>query len=324
MGDCVEVLQYLLCSSVRVDLIYLDPPFNSNIVYHVPLEEGRKRIRRRAFSDTWRLSTETQVVFEERLKPLLLEAKLPSDRSSFLSQFLEILSHDAQHQSMFAYLVYMTERLLLMKKLLKDTGSVYLHCDPKASHYLKVVMDAIFGTTQLHNEIIWYYNSGARSKHFGKRHDTIFWYTKSNTFTFNKDLVRVPYSPRINIPSSKTHYYHPNGKVCDDVWQIPILAQNDRRERSSYPTQKPLTLLNRIIQASSNPNDLILDPFCGSGTTLIAALQSQRHWIGIDQSADALRITKQRIASHTKDVPSPYTSYQLSVFKSTTPSYAKR
>src|ERR1700722_1894764 len=125
-------------------------------------------------------------------------------------------------------------------------------------------MDKVFGVTNFRNEIIWYYNSGARKKSdFGKRHDTIFRYSKSDDYFFDDSAVRVPYSPDINIPASKAHYYDPRGKVMDDVWRIPIIPQNDKHERLGYPTQKPLALLDLIVRSSCPEDGVVLDPFCG-------------------------------------------------------------
>ena len=191
----------------------------------------------------------------------------------------------------------MTVRINAIWRTLKPTGSLYLHCDPSASHYLKLLLDSIFiprGGLFI-NEIIWHYNSGPRGQSFGKRHDTIFWYAKSQQYTFNTEHVRVPYSKNINVPKSKAHYYHPDGKVADDVWQMPIIAQNDKRERLGFPTQKPEDLLERIIHASSPPGGTILDPYCGCGTTIAVAERLKRQWIGIDITFQSISLVCKRL-----------------------------
>ncbi len=195
------------------------------------------------------------------------------------------------------YLEWMELRLAQCHRVLKDTGSMYLHCDWHANSYLRILMDKIFGYGNLRNEIIWFYNSGSRGKQdFGKRHDTIYRYSKTDEYFFDTTNIREPYSPNINIPESKKHYYNPNGKVVGDVWQMPILSQNDKKERIGYPTQKPEALLKRIIEASSNKDDIVLDPFCGCGTTLSVSQQLVRKWIGIDVSHTACRMMNERLS----------------------------
>ena len=311
-GDCLHVLPSLLRKEQYADLIYLDPPFNSNTTYHLAhTKKGKASAQSKAFSDTWRYTEKTRLAIEERVKPSLFEASCPTKRGPFLAGFLDTMLTDSTNLSMLSYLAYILERLLLMKQVLRDTGSIYLHCDPTSSHYLKVIMDAIFGEECFRNEIVWYYNSGARGKRFGKRHDTILWYSKTDDYIFNTDELRVPYSPDISVPASKAHYYHPNGKVCDDVWKIPIIAQNDKKERIGYATQKPLALLDRIVRASSKEGDVVLDPFCGCGTTLISAIQNRRHWVGVDVSGDAVDLMQARIYERKGEYNSLYTDYKL-------------
>jgi len=235
---------------------------------------------------------------------------------------------DIWEGGMPGYLVWLNARLYEMKRLLKPTGSIYVHMDWHASHYVKVEMDKIFGYDNLRNEIVWYYNSGARKKSdFGRRHDVILRYSKREDYCFNGEssLVREPYSPDINIPASKAHYYDPRGKVLDDVWRVPIIPQNDRTERIGYPTQKPIELLQRIVEASSSPGDVVADFFCGGGSFIAVAQglrvrretrvihrrdgttdtkekrvyycsDHQRRWIACDQSRIAVAITADRVA----------------------------
>ena len=166
--------------------------------------------------------------------------------------------------SMFSYLLFMASRLKECYRVLKSTGSLYLHCDPYASHYLKQLLDCIFGWRNFRNEIVWSYGLGGSSKRcYSKKHDIILFYSKTQNWTFDKPL----------IPATSQML---KGKLkgLDDVWYIPTI-NNMAKERTGYPTQKPLKLLERIIKASSSPGDLVLDPFCGCATTCVA---SERLW----------------------------------------------
>jgi site-specific DNA-methyltransferase (adenine-specific) len=185
-------------------------------------------------------------------------------------------------------------RINEMYRTLKETGTIYLQMDKKINHWIRLVMDDIFGYDNFRNEIIWFYNSGPRKKNcFGNRHDTVLRYTKSNIFTFNE--IREPYSEHINKPKSKLKYYHPDDKVIGDVWKINILGQNDKTERCGYSTQKPLELIERIIKSSSNENDLIADFYLGSGTTAIACKKLNRNFIGCNINKEAIKITNKRL-----------------------------
>ena len=213
-------------------------------------------------------------------------------------------SFDDRWESMPEYLDFMFPRLTECHRLLKDTGSIYLHCDPSASHYLKVLaLDMIFGMKNFRNEIIWHYKHIGNSKrNFARKHDIIFRYTKTNNWTFNADAVRQPYDikteKRYENPVVFDGKYqakmNPIGRLCDDVWEIPPI-RNVSKEGLRYPTQKPIKLYKRIIAASSNEGDLILDPFCGAGTTADAAQELNRRWIVIDQKPKAAKITEERL-----------------------------
>jgi len=244
-----------------VDLIYLDPPFFSNKHYEIIFNDGEEI---RSFEDRWRGG----------------------------------INH---------YIEWMRERVFEMHRVLKDTGSFYLHCDWHASHYLKVMCDNIFGFKNFRNEIVWCYRgAGYPKKDFGKRHDIILRYTKTGEYIFNLDEVREPYAEATvkrfkhyigNVRKGKdfgTQKLHPLGKQPDDWWQIQPVAPS-AKERFKYPTQKPELLLEKIIRASSNKNDLVLDPFCGCGTTIAVAQKLQRKWIGIDVSPTACKVMKNRV-----------------------------
>lgn len=284
-GDCLFVLNHDIPVG-SVDLIYLDPPFFTGKVQKGRWQPGAMEV---SFEDSKRFWKEKGI-------------------SAYAPEWIK---HIAIKRPAFAsYLHYMMERLQSCHKVLKSTGSIYLHCDYRACHYLKMVMDEVFDDRNFRNEIVWYYNSGPRKKlDFGRRHDIIYRYSKTDRYKFNADEVREAYSPNINIPASKAHYYHQFGKVADDVWRISIISQNDKRERVGYPTQKPEVLLERIIKVSSNEGDLVLDPFCGCGTTTIVASKLNRRFIGIDIHPTAFQTIKNR--SHELFNLSRYVSRDL-------------
>ena len=189
-------------------------------------------------------------------------------------------------------------RLIEMKRVLKDTGLIYIQCDSNLSHYLKVEMDSIFEIHNFRNEIIWWYNSAPRKKKdFGKRHDTIFRYSKTDDYYFNDDseYIRQEYSKTAPRGYEKERYYNPKGKIIDDVWRIPMLGQNDKTERTGYATQKPKELLYKIIDSSCPLDGIVADFFCGSGTTCVVAKELDRNYLGCDINQRAIDITKQRL-----------------------------
>ena len=208
---------------------------------------------------------------------------------------------------MQSYLIMMAVRLLELNRLLKPTGSIYLHCDPTASHYLKLLMDVVFGPSNFRNEIVWCYRGGGVPKlDFARKHDTILRYGKTKDVTFNTDAVRTAYSEdsaerlRYTARSFRgdkicsSYAQNPKGKHPDDWWVIqPIMPSS--KERRGYPTQKPLALLERVIKASSNEGDTVLDPFCGCATALIASEKLNRKWVGIDLSDVAQTLVKLRM-----------------------------
>ncbi len=302
-GDCLYVLRGM--NSDSVDLIYLDPPFNSNADYAAPIGSQAAGA---AFRDTWTL-TDVDVewinLIETRYPALyrvLLAAMRPSDKS---------------------YLVYMAARLLEMKRLLKPTGSIYLHCDPTMSHYLKLVMDAIFGRNNMRNEIVWCYSrpSAPRQRQLSRVHDIVFWYSAGDKWTFNADEIRQPYAAKSReregyaATASKVAegsvQLDARGKFPESWIYIPPVKGNSK-EYVGYPTQKPLALLERIVKASSNIGDTVLDPFCGCATTCVAADDLEREWVGIDLSPKAAELVLRRIEArqgmfrdivHREDIP---------------------
>ncbi|GHV72585.1 hypothetical protein FACS1894201_02660 [Bacteroidia bacterium] len=280
-----------------VDLIYLDPPFNSKRIYSAPV--GSKAAGA-SFKDMWTWED----VNEHYLNTL---AKNYPALTNYIASIGVIHS-----KAMSAYLTYMAQRIIEMHRILKDTGSLYLHCDPTASHYLKAMLDEIFGKNNFRNEIVWHYTGNSVPKYnFPRKHDTLFWYSKSLKLCFNPNSVLLPYSGltekrynhtdkhgrRYKISALRDGkqeiVYKKDGKYPDDVWEIPIIRSS---ERVGYPTQKPLALLHRIIKASSNEGDIVLDPFCGCATTCVAAQQLGRKWIGIDIEKQAVDILVERLS----------------------------
>ncbi len=217
----------------------------------------------------------------------------------------EGLSYDDRWEGeLESYLPWLQQRLEALFPLLCSDGSLVLHLDYRTSHYARVMLDQIFGRRGFINEIIWHYTGGGRSKRrFSCKHDTLLWYSRSQKPIFNIDAVRVPYKPTsgyakggIVAASGRKYLPDPRGTPVDDVWDIPIINPMSH-ERTGYPTQKPLALLQRLILALSNPGELVGDFCCGSGTTLIAAEQLQRRWLGCDISGQATDCIIKRFAA---------------------------
>ena len=293
-GDNLPVLHGM--NSESVDLIYLDPPFNSHANYAAPIDSEAAGAE---FKDTWTLD-EINLAWHG-----LIKHEHPG-----LYAMLEAVRR-IHGESMMAYLIYMIPRLMELKRLLKPSGSLYLHCDPRASHYLKMILDAIFGKHHFGNEIVWCYATGGASPRvFAKKHDIILFYAKElSRHTFH--TPRVPYTSV--IPKKYAHKYHKEGKIMLDWWSDVQALSSMNRERTGYPTQKPLALLRRIILASSNEGEMVLDPFCGCATACVAAQQEKRQWTGIDISPKAAELMLTRCREelgvesadiiHRKDIP---------------------
>ena len=310
-GDNLYILAGM--DSDSVDLIYLDPPFNSKRLYKAPI--GSKAAGA-AFKDMWSWDD----VDQARLESLLEEYP-----SLFYLVSFTGLSHS---KGMAAYLLYMAQRLVEMRRVLKPAGSVYLHCDPTASHYLKPLMDMIFGKNKFRNEIVWCYTGPSGGKrNFPAKHDVIFRYTKTDDWVFNPDDVRVPYKSLSTqhgeggatggiggkLTKDTVPAYKSKGKIPEDWWDEMSPVGRIKNERTGYPTQKPLALLDRIIKASSKEGDVVFDPFCGCATTCVSAQNLRRKWIGIDISEVAATLVAERLAdahgkiftnfTHRSDVP---------------------
>jgi site-specific DNA-methyltransferase (adenine-specific) len=306
-GDNLDVLRENI-SDESVDLIYLDPPFNSgknyNVLFKSPSgEDSQAQIQ--AFEDTWHWSAESER-FLEQLK----------FKNGDLAELLDLMVRQFGRNDLSAYLVMMAVRLVELHRVLKSTGSLYLHCDQNASHYLKLILDNVFGRDNFRNEIIWhYYNKySAGKKSFAKNYDQIFFYSKTSSYTFHplreKREEPVKQLVRENVNGILKNKKDANGnciyrivddKKVDSVWRIPCL-QPASKEMLNYPTQKPVVILERLIQASSNPGDVILDPFCGCGTAVHAAQKLGRKWVGIDITHLAIAIIENRLKDAFTDI----------------------
>lgn len=205
-------------------------------------------------------------------------------------------------ESPAAYIEWLRPRMEEIRRLLRRDGTLYLHLDRRSVHYARLLLDDVFGAGNFQNEIIWHYTGGGRTRsRFPHKHDNILVYHRSPRYKFNPDAVREPYAAgsgyaRGGIVSRAGKRYSPHalGKVMDDVWSIPIVNPMSR-ERTGYPTQKPEALLARILAASTDEGDLVLDPFCGSGTTAVVAERMKREWIAVDLSATALEVARSRL-----------------------------
>ncbi len=291
-------------NSQSVDLIATDPPFNKGRDFHATpdsLAAGAK------FQDRWSWEIDVHQDWVDQL----------TDDHPHLMEAIESARY-AHSDGMGAYICFMAVRLLEMKRVLKPTGSIYLHCDPTASHYLKAVMDAIFGWRNFRNEVVWSYRRyTAKSKRFQREHDVILFYGKRESI-FN--VIHRPYGEQSGKRDSHYKqdedgrwfrwqklrgkepykiYLSDRGRRLGDVWQIPHINAS-AKERTGYPTQKPLALYERFLEASSKPGDIVLDPFAGCATTLVAAERLQRQWVGIDiwdEAHDAVirRLVQERL-----------------------------
>jgi DNA modification methylase len=314
-GDNLPVMRQHLPDEIA-DLVYLDPPFNSNAAYNAFFDEkdgSRSEAQLHAFKDTWVWNEAAAQCFEE-----VVEAG--GAVAVAMTAFRKLL----RETPMMAYLAMMAPRLVELRRVLKPSGSIYLHCDPTASHYLKILMDAVFGARRFRNEIVWHYSGWNKQLigRFESRTDMLLFYGKGSPHqqTFHsyarpwvsveeyvrtrKQKVRTDDSGRKYVLSDagsgkRVHRYldeaMATGAYADNVWDLDKL-NNSSKERLGYPTQKPEALLERIILASSNEGDLVLDPFCGCGTTVAVAQRLNRQWIGIDITHAAMTLMKERLS----------------------------
>ena len=342
-GDCLEWMQKWPDSVA--DLIYLDPPFNSKSNYNILWGKGNGvPAQVRAFVDTWKWDHAAQ----QRVDSICNAVKHPAhDSISALERLLG-------SSGMLAYLSYMAERLAVMRQILRPSGSIFLHCDETASHYLKILMDGIFGSKNFRNEIIWKrVTAHSDSNRFGHNADRILFYTNGQRWTWNqqyqpydkkykarfrskdpdgrlwqddnlsakglsgggyeyeykgaKSLWRVPLATMRKLDAEGRLHFTKNGGIrrkryldeqlgrpVQEIWDDISPINSQSKERLGYPTQKPLALLDRIIRSCSEPGDTVLDPFCGCGTTIEAAQNLGRSWVGIDISAYAIDLISRK------------------------------
>jgi len=327
-GDCLDVLKELALKYPDgfIDLIYIDPPFNSKRNYNILFEDidmSDVKAQKEAFSDTW-----SNVKYIDSMNELLEHNQL--DLYNFL-KLVESTDHSAA-----AYLSTMSHRIYYMRALLKETGSFYMHCDPTMSHYLKIVCDFLFGKKNFRNEVVWHYRRWTNvQKQFQKMHDAILFYSKSNLNKFNSLQIEMSTSQlkKYERGFDQNVIHNENGKYSQLIvydWdkvknskididkfdkiierETPIVSQSDviilpvinsqAKERLGYPTQKPETLLERIIKASSNEGDVVADFFCGCGTTIAVADKLNRNWLGVDISHLAIKLILDRLTSPLDD-----------------------
>ena len=294
--DNLEVLQGI--NSNSIDLIYLDPPFNSNRTYTAPIGSSAEGA---GFKDIWKdedVKIEWLYTIKEDNEKLF----------SFLDSIKNIEGEKIKSKSTsnFCYLAYMAIRLIEMKRILQNTGSIYLHCDPTMSHYIKILMDIIFGEKNFRNEIAWCYSGGGiPKKDYPRKKDIIFRYSKTNDYIFN--IEYRPYGEHnktgkraTDLNGKRKVEYREEGTPFNDWWIDIKPIINWSGQKTGYPTQKPLDLLERIIKASSNEGDLVLDPFCGCATTCVASENLNRQWIGIDVSVKAYDLVRKRLDKEVK------------------------
>ena len=308
-GDNLEILRNKIRDET-VDLCYIDPPFNSKRSYfqiYNAIGGQQDKAQAQAFIDTWQWDTiaiegHQQIIsnFEGRFTRQSIE----------LIRGLELILDKCD---LFAYLVSMTLRITEIYRVLKPTGSFYLHCDPTASHYLKLVLDAVFCSQggDFQNEIIWHYRRWTGdARRFLRMHDVIFFYTKAEKHIFNaqytqyteKSLKRKQhYHTRIKGNDVYVTDIDERGVKENDVWLIPVI-NSQAKERLGYPTQKPEALLEKIISASSNEGDTVLDAYCGCGTTVAVTERLKRNWIGIDITYHSIGLILRRMESFGENV----------------------
>lgn len=361
-GDNLDILRKHIADE-SVDLVYLDPPFNSNASYNVLFKapDGHdSHAQMEAFDDTWHWTDAAERAFDE----VMISGNTDA------AEMLRAMRSFLKENDMMAYLAMMAVRLLELHRVLKKTGSLYLHCDPTASHYLKILLDAVFGPRAFVNEITWkrshaHSDSKQGAKHYGRISDTILFYSKNENRTWNvqytpysqeyvdrdyrrteadgrryrldniqgpggaekgnpyyevmgvsrhwryskkrmEDMIKrgliVQTSPG-TVPQMKRYLDEMPGVPAQDIWTDISIINNRSKELLGYPTQKPLALLERIINASSNEGDVVLDPFCGCGTTVHAAQKLDRQWIGIDVTHLAISLIQKRLRDAFGPIP---------------------
>ena len=292
-GDNLDFLRGMNSDSVH--LIATDPPFNKARDFHATpdsLSAGAK------FQDRWNWDKDVHQGWVDQIQD-----DWPAVWAAI--DFAKII----YGKDMAAFLCFMGVRLIEMQRVLRDDGSIYLHCDPTASHYLKALMDAIFGKKMFRNEIVWCYSGGGiPKKDYPRKHDVILRYTNSNKRTFN--IERKPYAENTQQVGIHSTYSGADNKIdlkrgtpITDWWNDIQTTTGWSPENTGYPTQKPLALYERIVKSSSNPGDWVLDPFCGCATTPIAAERLGRRWVGMDLWERAHEVVLDRLSAERLDTP---------------------
>ena len=360
-GDNLDILRRYIPDQ-SVDLVYLDPPFNSNRAYNVIFKDesgNNTDAQLLAFEDTWHWGPDAEAQYAYLTNTASNQGRVPSTVSTIVAA----LRSGIGENQMMAYLVEMAVRLVELHRVLKSTGTLWLHCDPTASHYLKVLLDAIFGPENFVNEVVWkrstaHSDRAQGSKHFGRLHDVLLVYGESSAYSWNEqyeplssgyteshyglvepqtgrryllDNLTGPggeakgnpiyevmgvtrywrYSkermaqlieqgrvvqPRPGaVPRYKRYLDESRGRPVQDIWDDIAPVNSQAKERLGWSTQKPLPLLERVLAASSNPGDVVLDPFCGCGTALVAAQKLGRQWIGIDVTYLSIAVMRARL-----------------------------
>ena len=365
-GDNLDILRQHVADE-SVDLIYLDPPFNSNATYNVLFREKsgeQSAAQITAFDDTWHWGLESESAYHD----------VVMDGPKTLADLLQAMRSFLGQNDMMAYLTMMAQRMVELHRVLKPTGSIYLHCDPTSSHYLKILLDAVFGPTNFRTEIVWKRTSAHSDTRQGRRqhgriHDILLYYTKGADWIWNpvyteydeeyvdkfykhveaetgrrytlgditgpggsskgnphyeimgvtrywryseermKELIdegRIVQAKPGAVPRYKRYLDEMPGVPIQDMWTDIRPVGSQAAERLGYPTQKPEALLERIINASSNEGDVVLDPFCGCGTAIAAAERLNRHWIGIDVTHIAITLIRHRLRDSFGEELRPY------------------
>ena len=329
-SDNLPVLKDMDAKSV--DLIYLDPPFNSNRTYNIIYPDDLGQVT--AFEDTWAWTPECDTHLDEM-----------AAAGHGAARIVNALVEGMGKTQLSAYLVNMAVRLVELRRILKPEGSFYLHCDPTAGHYLKIILDAVFGHKNFRNELVWQYSTFHGSKQaYKKNYDQIFFYTNRKKYYFDWKAIAEPYDPltvkRFDKVDDEGQYkiikgkkfYRGVGTPPNACFFIPQLQLNSD-EHLGYPTQKPLALLDRIIKASSKVGDVVLDPFCGCGTSVAAAENNRRRWIGIDITYSSIAAIQERFRRERKDIwdqieiigrPETPAAVDTKLLDTTSPLYARK
>jgi len=302
-GDCLLLLETFPKESI--DLIYLDPPFFSGTNYDIVWDNGAELA---AYTDSqmyWADQPVDMADIERQVDEMRAAGILSGTRQQMIRKLLLHRRGRVHRGGILGYVDYMRPRIKALYRVLKPTGSIYLHCDFHANAHLRIIMDDVFGQKNFQNEIIWHYRTGGATKRrFSRKHDTIYFYSKTPDFKFNSIRERVYYEKPFFSPNVDNEGRYYADVLPVDVWQIPAVI-NVSKERLGYPTQKPERLLEKIITASSDKGDIVLDPFVGGGTTMVVAHRLGRRYIGMDISPSACAMVLKNFERKGYPLPKP-------------------